>query len=199
MLKRILTILVFISLSIFTMAQRFGYVDTEYVLNSLPQYASAQEKVNAQAENWAKEIANYENELNRELIEYEGEKVLLTKEQIEQREKGIEEKRNKISDLKEQRYGPTGDLISLRRNLVKPIQDQVWNTVKQVAERRKYSFIFDKGSDLIMIYSDPKYDISEEVLKKLLGDKEKPVRAGKDIQNQRKEKINRNIKNRRIN
>ncbi|MGI9525694.1 MAG: OmpH family outer membrane protein [Weeksellaceae bacterium] len=199
MLKKILTITIFISLSAMLMAQRFGYVDTEYVLNSLPQYASAQGKVDTQAENWAKEISNHEFELEKELSAYEAEKVLLTKEQITQREKELEEKRNKIAELKQQRYGPTGDLISLRRNLVKPIQDQVWNVVKQVAERRKYSFIFDKGSDLIMIYSDPKFDISEEVLNKLLPENARPVRGAKDIINQRNNNSSKPIKSRKIN
>ncbi|MXV38575.1 OmpH family outer membrane protein [Flavobacteriaceae bacterium Ap0902] len=196
-----LSLSLFFLFSVILMAQRFGYVDTEYVLNSLPQYANAQSKVDTQATNWAKEISNQENELERDMLAFETEKVLLTKEQITTREAEIENQRQSIAELKQKRYGPTGDLISLRKNLVKPIQDQVWNVVKQVAERRNYSFVFDKGSDLIMIYSDPKYDISEEVLRKLLPENAQPVRTGSDVRNQRstQSSTRKKIKSRNIN
>lgn len=157
--------------------QRFGYVDTDYVLNSLPQYADAQSRLQAQAENWATEIQNHQTELERMVVEFQNEKILLTKDQITEAETQIEDKRTLIKELQDQRYGPSGDMISVRRNLVKPIQDQIWNAVKQVAERRKYSFVFDKGSDLVILYSDPKYDISEEVLRKILPEGQKPVKG----------------------
>lgn len=176
-MKNLILITIFF-LGTFMFGQRFGYVDTDYVLNSLPQYADAQGRLEAQAKNWAKEIQNHQTELDNLELEFQNEKILLTKEQIEETEKKIADKRKLIKDLQEQRYGPNGDAISIRRNLVKPIQDQVWNAVKKVAERRKYSFVFDKGGDLVMLYSDPKYDISEEVLKLILPKNQKPVRGG---------------------
>ncbi|MDO5655141.1 MAG: OmpH family outer membrane protein [Flavobacteriaceae bacterium] len=163
--------------------QRFGYVDTEYVLNSLPQYAEAQQNLNAQAGNWSQEIQNHQASLENMLSEFQAEKILLTKEQVSEREKQIENQRKLISDLQEKRYGPQGDLIAIRRNLVKPIQDQIWNAVKTVAERRNYSFIFDKGSDLVMLYSDPKFDVSEEVLRMVLPQGKEPVRNVPRTQN----------------
>ena len=160
--------------------QRFGYVDTDYVLNSLPQYADAQQRLDMQANNWATEIENHNEQLEVMLTEFQNEKILLTKDQIVEREADIAEKRQTIKDLQAQRYGPNGDMLSVRRNLVKPIQDQIWNAVKTVAERRKYSFVFDKGSDLVMLYSDPKYDISEEVLRMVLPEGKEPIRDAKN-------------------
>lgn len=160
--------------------QRFGYVDTDYVLNSLPQYADAQQRLDMQANNWATEIENHIEQLEVMLTEFQNEKILLTKDQVAEREAEIAEKRQTIKDLQAQRYGPNGDMLSVRRNLVKPIQDQIWNAVKTVAERRKYSFVFDKGSDLVMLYSDPKYDISEEVLRMVLPEGKEPIRDAKN-------------------
>lgn len=167
-MKKILGLVLICSLSLTVYSQRFGYLDTEYVLNSLPQYTDAQNRVDIQAKNWQQEIEGKQNTLEKMRIAFQNEKILLTKDQIAEREKQIEDSEKEITDLKEKRYGPTGDMLTTRRNLVKPIQDQIWNAVKKVAERRKYSFIFDKGSDLVILYSDPKFDISEEVLRMLL-------------------------------
>ena len=175
-MKNILLAVLF-SLAGTLFGQRFGYVDTDYILNSLPQYADAQQRLDTQAGNWAQEITNHQATLENMLSEFQSEKILLTKEQITEREKQIEDQRTLISSLQEQRYAPGGDLITVRRNLVKPIQDQIWNAVKTVAERRKYSFVFDKGSDLVMLYSDPQYDISEEVLRMVLPEGREPVRG----------------------
>lgn len=167
-MKKILGLLLICSLSVAVYGQRFGYVDTDYVLNSLPQYTDAQNRVDIQAKNWQQEIEGKQNVLEKMRVAFQNEKILLTKDQITEREKQIEDAEKEITELKEKRYGPTGDMLTTRRNLVKPIQDQIWNAVKKVAERRKYSFIFDKGSDLVMLYSDPKFDVSEEVIRMLL-------------------------------
>lgn len=199
-MKNIFLIIV-LSLSASLFGQRFGYVDTEYVLNSLPQYADAQQRLDAQANNWANEIQSHNEELEAMLLEFQNEKILMTKEQIADKETEIAEKRLLIKELQEQRYGPNGDMLNVRRNLVKPIQDQIWNAVKTVAERRKYSFVFDKGSDLVMLYSDPTYDISEEVLRMVLPQGQEPVRGTRQNQNRADSKDNpmnqqkRNIKN----
>lgn len=145
-------------------AQRFGYVDSDYILENLPTYTQAQQRLKAQTEQWNLEIQNKQNALNKRQADFLNEKVLLTEDQIKKEEAEIETEIKAIRDLQEKRYGQNGDLINLRKSLVKPIQDQIWNAVKQVAEKRNYGFIFDKGSDLIMVYTDPKFDISREVL-----------------------------------
>jgi len=145
-------------------AQRFGYVDSDYILENLPTYNQAQQRIKTQTDQWNKEIQNKQEALTKKQADFLNEKILLTEDQIKKQEEEIQKETKAIFDLQEKRYGQTGDLINLRKSLVKPIQDQIWNAVKQVAEKRNYGFIFDKGSDLIMVYTDPKFDISREVL-----------------------------------
>lgn len=159
----ILTIL-FITVAFPLSAQRFGYVDTDYILKNLPQYNQALSTLENQTKQWNQEILQRQEDLEKRRANFLNEKVLLTDDQIKKEEAEIEAEANEIRELQEKRYGQDGDLIRMRRSIVKPIQDQVWIAVKQVAERRNYGFVFDKGSDLIMIYTDPKFDISRDVL-----------------------------------
>ncbi len=162
----ILTIL-FLGATMSLSAQRFGYVDTDYILENLPSYNDAQQMLKTQTEQWNKEIQNRQNNANKRQADFLNEKVLLTEDQIRKEQEEIDREFREIKQIQEKRYGQDGDLIKLRKSLVKPIQDQVWVAVKEVAEKRNYGFIFDKGSDLIMVYTDPKFDISREVLLQL--------------------------------
>lgn len=159
----LLTILIFgatVSLS----AQRFGYVDTDYILENLPSYNDAQQMLKTQTEQWNKEIQNRQSNANKRQADFLNEKVLLTEDQIRKEQEEIDREFREIKQIQEKRYGQDGDLIKLRKSLVKPIQDQIYVAVDEVAKKRNYGFIFDKGSDLIMVYTDPKFDISREVL-----------------------------------
>ncbi|HLV24126.1 MAG TPA: OmpH family outer membrane protein [Moheibacter sp.] len=162
----ILTIIIFTA-ALPLSAQRFGYVDTDYILENLPSYNDAQQMLKTQTEQWNREIQNRQDHVNKRQADFLNEKVLLTEEQIRKEQGEIDRELREIKQLQEKRYGQDGDLIKLRKSLVKPIQDQVWIAVKEVAEKRNYGFIFDKGSDLIMVYTDPKFDISREVLLQL--------------------------------
>lgn len=166
-MKNLLLTLLFIGILAPLSAQRFGYVDTDYILENLPEYSQAQQRLKTQTEQWNKEIQNRQDVLQKRQADFLNEKVLLTDEQAKKEEEDIHWEGRQIQILQENRYGQEGDLIKLRKSLVKPIQDQVWAAVKEVAEKRNYGFIFDKGSDLIMVYTDPKFDISREVLLKL--------------------------------
>ncbi|MBS7334175.1 MAG: OmpH family outer membrane protein [Weeksellaceae bacterium] len=157
-------VVVFLGLVGSVSAQKFCYVDTQYILENLPEYTNSQNRLKTQTENWQKEIEAKQENLTKVQAAFEAEKILLTAEQVKEQEKKIADELKAIKDLQEKRYGPTGDLVFMRRALVKPIQDQIYNATKQVADKRGYSFVFDKGSDLIMIYTDPKFDISREVL-----------------------------------
>lgn len=184
----------FLLLSISIFAQRFGYVDSDYILENLPSYQSAQKKLEMQATNWAKEIENHQNQLDEMISDFENEKILLTEEKIKERKEKIEKKQEEITKLQEKRYGPQGDMINTRRNLVKPIQDQIFNAVNKVAKKRNYSFVFDKANgDLVMLVSDPKYDISEEVLKVLAPDL-KPNKRNDRNRTKRDDRKNINLK-----
>lgn len=159
----ILTIL-FITVAFPLSAQRFGYVDTDYILKNLPQYNQALRTLDNQTKQWNQEIQQRQEALDQRRADFLNEKVLLTEDQIKNEQADIDAEAIEIRELQEKRYGQDGDLIRMRRSIVKPIQDQVWIAVKQVAERRNYGFVFDKGSDLIMVYTDPKFDISRDVL-----------------------------------
>lgn len=166
-MKNLILFILFFGVTLPLSAQRFGYVDTDYILENLPQYNQAQQRLKTQTEQWNQEIQNRQETLNKRQADFLNEKVLLTEDQIKKEQNEIDTELAEIQQLQEKRYGQEGDLIKLRKALVKPIQDQVWIAVKEVAERRNYGFIFDKGSDLIMVYTDPKFDISREVLLQL--------------------------------
>ncbi|MGB6093893.1 MAG: OmpH family outer membrane protein [Moheibacter sp.] len=166
-MNKIFLSILFCSLLIPVGAQRFGYVDTDYILENLPEYVQAQNNLRTKTEQWNREIQTREDILNQRQADFLNEKVLLTEEQIKKEEENLEFERKEIQNLREKRYGQGGDLIKLRVSLVKPIQDQIYLAVDQVAKKKNYSFIFDKGSDLIMIYTDPKFDISRDVLLEL--------------------------------
>lgn len=166
-MKELFLSILFCGLLIPVGAQRFGYVDTDYILENLPEYVQAQNTLKVKTEQWNREIQTREDILNQRQADFLNEKVLLTEEQIKKEEEDLEFERKEIQTLREKRYGQGGDLIKLRVSLVKPIQDQIYLAVDQVAKKKNYSFIFDKGSDLIMIYTDPKFDISRDVLLEL--------------------------------
>ena len=167
MKKWISFIALFLGLASFTFAQKFCYVDSQYILENLPEYTSSQNRLKSQTESWQKEIEQKQENLAKLQAEFEAEKILLTAEQVKEQEKKLAEEVQAVKSLQDKRYGPTGDLVNLRRSMVKPLQDQIYNATKEVADKRGYSFVFDKGSDLIMIYTDPKFDISREVLQTL--------------------------------
>lgn len=167
MKKWISFIALFLGLASFTFAQKFCYVDSQYILENLPEYTSSQNRLKSQTESWQKEIEQKQENLAKLQAEFEAEKILLTAEQVKEQEKKLAEEIQAVKSLQDKRYGPTGDLVNLRRSMVKPLQDQIYNATKEVADKRGYSFVFDKGSDLIMIYTDPKFDISREVLQTL--------------------------------
>ncbi len=167
MKKWISFIVLFFGLASFSFAQRFCYVDSQYILENLPEYTSSQSRLKSQTESWQKEIEQRKENLTKLQAEFEAEKILLTAEQVKEQEKKIADEVQALKLLQDRRYGPTGDLVNLRRLMVKPLQDQIYNATKEVADKRGYSFVFDKGSDLIMIYTDPKFDISREVLQTL--------------------------------
>jgi outer membrane protein len=166
MKKLILTIL-FCGFLLPAEAQRFAYVDTDYILENLPEYVQAQNTLKTRTQQWNAEIENRQEILNQRMANFLNEKVLLTEEQIIKEQEDMEFEQKEIKELQEKRYGQGGDLIKLRMALVKPIQDQVYIAVDEVARKKNYAFVFDKGSDLIMIYTDPKFDISRDVLLEL--------------------------------
>lgn len=164
----------------FGIAQKMAYVDTQYILKQLPQYQQSEQRLNNEVKKWQEEIVNRQSALEKLRIEFENEKVLLTDDQQKSRLMSIDSTNKALHEFIEKKFGSKGESVSLRINLVKHIQDQIWNAVNAVAIKDKYNLILDKSSDLIMIYTDSKYDITDKVLKQLgIATKKKEDKNGK--------------------
>ncbi|MGB1019713.1 MAG: OmpH family outer membrane protein [Flavobacteriaceae bacterium] len=146
---------------------RIGYIDMNVILNSITEYKKASALLDNNIENWKKEIALKKIQLKQMQDQLNTEKVLLTPELIADKELEIQDFSSELIALQEKRFGPRGDLIQQRTNLLQPIQDQILSIVQQVAEERRYDFIFDRSSDAFMLYSAKNYDISDLVLKRI--------------------------------
>jgi outer membrane protein len=148
-------------------AQKYAYVDTEYILNNIPTYKSAQSQLDKLSADWEKEISEMYAEVERLYKAYQNDAVLLTQEMKKQREDEIVSKEKSAKDLQSKYFGPEGELFKKRQELIKPIQDEIYNAVKELAVDGNYAVIFDTAGSLSMLYTNPRYDLSDDVLKKL--------------------------------
>ena len=144
--------------------QKFAWIDSQYILNAVPEYKTAQSTLDAMSVQWQKEVEAKYSEIDRMYKSYQAEQVLLSEEMKRKREDDIIAKEKEAKELQKQHFGVDGDLFKKRQELVKPIQDKIYNAVKELAEKGQYAVIFDKSSDLTMIYSNSKYDKSDEIL-----------------------------------
>jgi len=148
-------------------SQKLGYVDTDYILKNIPSYQAAQAQLDKISVDWQKEIETIYTQIDKMYKDFQAEKVLLTEEMRNKRENDIVAKEKEAKDLQKKYFGKEGDLYKKRQELVKPIQDEVFNAVKDIASEGNYAIIFDTAGSLNMLYTDPKLDKSDEVLKKL--------------------------------
>jgi len=146
---------------------KIGYIDMEYILEKVPDYAEAKNQLDQKAEKWKQEIETKKNDINKLKEALKTERVLLTKELIDEREEEINFQENELLEYTQKKFGPNGDLIVQKTVLIKPIQDQVFNAVQDIAEAKKYDYIFDKSSDLTMLFAAKKHDISDRVVQAL--------------------------------
>lgn len=144
---------------------RIGYIDTEYILQNVPEYQEATSQLDKKVLQWKSEIEQKLNVIEQKKKELENESVLLTKELYQERMEDISFEEAEILDYQQKRFGPQGDMIIQKRQLIEPIQDQIFAAVQQIAESKKYDFVFDKSADVVMLYSAERYDISEQVLR----------------------------------
>ena len=165
--KSILLLVVMFLLGIAVNAQqnqRIAYVDSDYILENIPEYADAQEEINQLSKKWEKEITalfQAAQELDRE---YQAESVLLSEDQKRKKKEAITAKRQEAENLRMQYYGPEGELFAKRAELIQPIQEKVYNAINQVALTKNYAFVFDKAAGTTMLYCSDKNDISDEIL-----------------------------------
>ncbi len=145
-------------------SMRIGYIDMDYILENVPEYQEAQALLNAKVDEWQIEIEKKQSTIEQMKKTLENERVLLTEELITEREEEIAFIENELFEYQQKRFGPRGDLMIQNRTLVEPVQDQVFNAVQELAKARKYDFIFDKSSDLVMLYANERNDVSDQVL-----------------------------------
>jgi Skp family chaperone for outer membrane proteins len=136
----------------------------EYILENIPEYLKAQNTLDAKVAKWKSNLDQQARHIEVMKTDLSNEKAILTKDLIEEKEEEITLKQEELRRLESLYFGPTGDLFLMRKQLVKPIQDQVYNAIQNIASRKNYDFVFEKSSDLVMLYSNKKYDISDLVL-----------------------------------
>lgn len=148
-------------------AQKYAIIDTKYILDKMPDYKDAQKKLDDQALVWQKEIDDLQTDLDKMYRDFDAEQVMLSEELKKKRQDQLYLKEKALRDLQRKRFGFEGDLFKKRQELVKPVQDKVYNAVQKLAVQRSYDFILDKSEGITVIFADPKLDKSEDVLKEL--------------------------------
>ena len=164
-MKKIKFLILFFLITNYSLAQKFAYVDTDYILGKIPEYNQAQDKLDNYSKGWQEEIEMNMQKIEKMYRSYQSEQILLTKEMKSAREDMIFAEEKKVQDLQMKYFGPEGMLFSKRQELIKPIQDKIYDAIQQVATNNKYSVIFDSSSDLIMLYTNNNLDKSDKVLK----------------------------------
>jgi len=149
------------------LSQKYAFVDTEYILSNIPTYKAAQDQLDQLSKEWEEEISVMYAEVEKMYRDYQSEEVLLTQEMKRKREDEIITKEKEVKDLQNKYFGREGDLFQKRQELIKPIQDEVYNAVKEIAVEGNYAVIFDTSSGPSLLYTNPRYDLSDDVLEKL--------------------------------
>jgi outer membrane protein len=166
-MKKILLLGCLLGIGIVGFSQKYAIIDTRYILDKMPDYKTAQQQLDDIAAGWQKDIDARQAELDNMYKSYEAEQVMLSDDLKKKREDQLFNKEKDLRDLQRKRFGFEGDLFKKRQELVKPIQDKVYNAVQKMAVQRGYDFVLDKSEGITIIFADPKLDKSEDVLKEL--------------------------------
>jgi outer membrane protein len=167
-MKKIILLLVF-TFTAFTstFAQRFAFVDSDYILKHIPEYAAAQKQLAALSDQWQKEVDSRSQEIERLYKAYEADKVLMTADMKKRREAEIAQKEKEVKDFQRQKFGPDGELSKKSELLIKPIQDRLAKAIQAVAESDELDMVFDKNSEVVIMYFNPRLDKSADVITRL--------------------------------
>lgn len=166
-MKKILAICTLALMAITAQAQKFALMDMEYVLKNIPAYERANEQLNQVSKKWQAEVEALNTQAATMYKNYQNEVVFLSKEQKAAKQEEIMLKEKEAADLKKKYFGPEGELFKKRESLISPIQEEIYNVVKEISEQRGYSLVLDRASDSAIIFGSPKIDISNEILQKL--------------------------------
>lgn len=167
MKKLALIIVAFFLLASIGRAQKFAYIDSQYVLDNIPEFAEAQAQLDEVSNQWQKEIDAKFADVDKMYKEFQAQSVLLPEDMKKKKEQEIVDAEKEAKNLQRTRFGKDGDLFKKRQELVKPIQEKIYNAIQDIATSSNYAVIFDKGGSLSILFANPKYDISDEVLDKL--------------------------------
>lgn len=168
MLKKFLLVLtVVVGITGIAKAQKYAYIDSEYILSKIPEFQAAQQQLDNLSVQWQKEIEAKYAEIDKLYKAYQAEQILLTEELKRKRENEIINKEKEAKELQKQRFGVDGELFNKRQELIKPIQDKIYTAVKDIAVKENLAVVFDKAGSLSMMYTNPKYDKSDVVLNAL--------------------------------
>ena len=166
-MKRIILVLFFTFAAFTTFAQRFAWVDSDNILKHMPEYQAAQKQLAALSDQWQKEVDAKSQEIERMYKAYDADKVLMTADMKKRREAEIADKEKEVKIFQRQKFGPDGDLAKKSTELIKPIQDRVMKAIQGMAESEELDMVFDKNSEIIMLYANPRYDKSADVITRL--------------------------------
>ncbi len=167
MKKLIITLSAALFVAVAANAQKFALIDTEYILKNVPAYERASEQLNQISRKWQAEIEVISNEAETLAKNYESESVYLSEEQKKEKVQEVFDKETEAAELKRKYFGAEGELYKKRESLIKPIQDELYNAVKEIAEAKGYSVVIDRATAADIIFASPKIDISNEVLEKM--------------------------------
>ena len=166
-MKKVMMVALLAIVAMTANAQKFALIDMEYILKNIPAYERANEQLNQVSKKWQAEVEAINTEAQTLYKNYQNEVVFLSQEQKKSKQEEIMEKEKQASELKKKYFGPEGELFKKRESLMTPIQDEIYNAVKEISELRGYSLVLDRASDVGIIFGSPKVDISNEVLGKL--------------------------------
>ena len=166
-MKKVITLCLFVLMAMTASAQKFALVDMDYILKNIPTYERANEQLNQAGEKWKAEVDSINTEASTMYRNYQNEMAFLSPQQKKARQQAIVDKEKQASDLKKQYFGPEGELSKERESLMSPIQERIYNAIKDICELHDYSLVVDRASNSGIIFGSPKIDISNEVLRKL--------------------------------
>lgn len=166
-MKKLFSVIV-IFLATFAYSQKLGVVDTNYILQKLPEYQKAKVRLDKQVKDWELDIQQRQQELQQKKAAFENEKVLLVGEQLREKKEEIEDLEDQLNQLMTVRFGNNGEINKMRVALVQPFQDQIWNAIQTVAEKNNLGIMFDKSNNISVLYLEKRFDYTDQVLDILL-------------------------------
>jgi outer membrane protein len=167
MKRLIFALIALMAITFTTQAQKFAYVDSDYILQNIPEYNDAQAQLDELSAQFQQEVEAKFTAIDKLYKDYQAESVLLPEEMKKKREEAIVKAEKDAKELQKKRFGKDGDLFKKRQELVKPIQDKIFNAIEQVSQAKNYALVFDKAGGVTMMYADPKYDISDDILEEM--------------------------------